>query len=273
MTFVSSIPTSTYGALLQDSTLLEVDAITEQIRHLGYAIIDSCLSPGELEKISESFNKTYAEYVQKWGSDHLRSIDEYHTIRALLTQGDPIFMQLAANEKLMGIVSRLIVGKFILNQQNGIINPPGEHYSQGSWHRDLPYQHFTSSSPLAINALFCVDDFTLDNGSTFVLPATHKIINCPSANYIHSNAVQLEAKAGQFILLDCMLFHSGGFNRTNFDRRAINHVYTIPYFKQQIKLSGNIDLSQLTPFQKDLIGLNYQEPLTLEKFLISRCKK
>ncbi|WP_457831307.1 phytanoyl-CoA dioxygenase family protein, partial [Staphylococcus aureus] len=80
-----------------------------------------------------------------------------------------------------------------------------------AWPRDLPYQHYVSSTPLAVNALFCVDDFTLDNGSTFVIPATHKEINYPSESFVERNAVQVTAKAGQYILLDCMLFHSGGF--------------------------------------------------------------
>lgn len=39
--------------------------------------------------------------------------------------------------------------------------------------RPVLYQHYVSSSPLAVKALFCVDDFTHENGSTFVLPASH----------------------------------------------------------------------------------------------------
>lgn len=121
-----------------------------------------------------------------------------------------------------------------------------------------------------MNALFCVDDFTLDNGSTFVIPATHKEINYPSESFVERNAVQVTAKAGQYILLDCMLFHSGGFNRTQKERRAVNHVFTIPYFKQQIKLAGQLNMDDLTPAERELFGIPYQEPLSIESYLSSR---
>jgi ectoine hydroxylase-related dioxygenase (phytanoyl-CoA dioxygenase family) len=268
----SHIPDAAYGVLLQDKPASELDEVAEQVRRLGYALLDSGLAANELAQLSDAFSRTRADYVRTWGEARLRSANEFHTVRAPLTHGDPMFLRLVTNQNLLAVLSKLIVGKFILNQQNGVINPPGETYNQGAWHRDLPYQHYISSSPLAVNALFCVDDFTLENGSTFVLPASHKTVNYPSDTYIRRNALQVEAKAGQYILLDCMLFHSGGFNRTDKERRAINHVYTIPYFKQQIKIADNIDAEKLTPAERDILGLNYQEPLSIEQYLSTRDK-
>lgn len=82
--------------------------------------------------------------------------------------------------------------------------------------------------------------------------------------------MQLEARAGQYILIDCMLFHSGGLNRTNVERRAVNHVFTIPYFKQQIKLPELMQNAVLEPFQKDIFGFNYQEPISIDQYLNDR---
>ncbi len=47
---------------------------------------------------------------------------------------------------------------------------------------------------------------------------------------------QVVAPAGSFIVLDGMVFHSGSVNRTSAARRAVNHVYTLPFIKQQIEL-------------------------------------
>jgi len=270
---LSPIPDATYGMLLQDKPESELEEVVEQVRRLGYALLDSGLSAAELSQLPDAFERTRADYVQTWGEARLRSANEFHTVRAPMTHGDPVFLRLATNQNLLAVLGKLIVGKFILNQQNGVINPPGETYNQGAWHRDLPYQHYVCSSPLAVNALFCVDDFTLENGATFVLPASHKAVNAPSESYIRRHALQVEAKAGQYILLDCMLFHSGGFNRTHKERRAVNHVYTIPYFKQQIKIAGNIDAESLTPAERDILGLSYQEPLSIEQYLSTRDKK
>ncbi len=275
MTNFNSIPEAAYGVLKQDRFECGQDEVAEQVRRLGYAILDSGYTPAQLKEISEAFNHVRERYVHAWGEARLRSLNEYHTMRALLTHGGEPFMRLAMNRNLMAVLRQLIVGKFILNQQNGVINPPGETYNQGAWHRDLPYQHYVSSSPLAVNALFCVDDFTFENGSTFVLPASHKATAFPSENYLRKNAVQVEAKAGQYILLDCMVFHSGGFNRTVKERRAVNHVYNIPYFKQQINLPMSMSMSMdgLSTESTELLGFDYQEPASIEQYLASRSKK
>jgi hypothetical protein len=271
-TAYNPIPVQSYGVLFKDSHGSEFDEVAEQVRRIGYAILDSGYSAEELKQLSETFSLMHANYVQAYGEARLRSANEFHTIRAPLTHGDPVFVRLATNQNLLKVLGKLILGKFILNQQNGVINPPGETYNQGAWHRDLPYQHYISNSPLAVNALFCVDDFTLENGSTFVLPATHKTANYPSDSYIRRNALQVEALAGQYILLDCMLFHSGGFNRTNMERRAVNHVYTIPFFKQQIKLPDLLQHAKLEPYQKELFGFNFQEPTSIDNYLNGRVR-
>ncbi len=264
------IPIGSYGVLAKDNPASELDEVAEQVSRVGYAILDSGYTVDELTQLSEAFDRTRTDYVQKYGEERLRRANEFHTIRAPLTHGDSAFVRLATNHNLLCVLGKLIRGKFILNQQNGVINPSGETYNQGSWHRDLPYQHYVSNTPLAINALFCVDNFTQENGSTFVLPASHRAANFPSALYIQRNALQVVAKAGQYILLDCMLFHSGGFNRTSMERRAVNHVFTIPYFKQQIRLSDLLKNVDIKPEQMGLFGVGFEEPSSIEQYLSDR---
>jgi ectoine hydroxylase-related dioxygenase (phytanoyl-CoA dioxygenase family) len=270
MTRPLDLPTAAYGILHQDKVSSPVDEAVEQVRNLGFAILDGGYSASELAAISDAFDQARTHYVQRFGEDRLRQANEHCTLRALLTHGGETFLKLAFNANLLAALKALIPGKFLLNQQNGVINPPQETYNQGAWHRDLPYQHYVSSRPLAVNALFCIDEFTLDNGGTFVLPASHKSEPFPSDPYIERNAVQVAAKAGSFILLDCMLFHSGGFNRTAAARRAVNHVFTIPYFKQQINLPQNMDASLLTAEQRELLGFTFTEPPTIESYLARR---
>ena len=273
MSKVIDIPEASYGVTQQDFFESTAQEIAEQVKRLGYAILDSGYTSQELEKISADFETTRKNYIQTYGKDYLRNLDEINTIRSPVTHGSSSFLTLVMNPHLLEVISLLIVGKFILNQQNGVINPPQNKYNQGYWHRDLPYQHYVSSSPLAVNALFCIDDFTLDNGSTHVLPASHKSSSFPSNEYIKKNSLQVEAKAGSYILLDCMLFHTGGFNRTDKERRAVNHVFTIPYFKQQINIPENIFLENLSDTEKEILGFGYQEPKAVKSYLEQRYAK
>jgi ectoine hydroxylase-related dioxygenase (phytanoyl-CoA dioxygenase family) len=267
---ISNVPKSEYGVLCRDRLESEIDEAAEQVRRLGYAVLDSGLTVSQVQVVQRDFDSAARRYIERYGEQRLRRLNEHNTIRALLTDQRSCFMAMATNPNLLAVLQRLIVGKFMLNQQNGIINPPSETYNQAAWHRDLPYQHFVSSSPLALNALFCVDDFTAENGSTFVLPASHKAMAFPSERYIETNAIQLEAKAGQFIILDCMLFHAGGYNATDRPRRAVNHVYTIPYIKQQIRLPAIMSQDGLDDAQRELFGFNYQEPMSIEEYLGNR---
>jgi len=266
----SSVPQKSYGVLQKTKLKTFSDEAVEQIRNLGYAVVNSEYTATELKSISNEFGHTRENYIKEHGEAKLKSFNEFCTIRSPLTHGSECFLKLALNKNVLSIVEKLISGKFILNQQNGVINPAKENYNQGIWHRDLPYQHFVSSTPLAINALFCVDDFTLDNGAIFVLPASHKSDVFPSENYIKKSAVQVEAKAGSFILLDCMVFHAGGRNITELDRRAVNHVYNIPYFKQQINIPLNIKDVDLSVEEKEILGFNYMEPASVIDYLASR---
>jgi len=266
-----TMPVESYGVLDSFRGTVANPAV-EQLRILGYAVVDAGYSHEEIENISERFARVSQDYLNLHGRETLASIGEEHTIRALLAQDEDIFLQLAMNPVLMNVVKDLIVGKFILNQQNGIINPPKKSYNQAAWHRDLPYQHFVSSRPLALNALYCVDDFTLANGCTFVLPASHKIEGFPGPDYIEQNAVQIEAKAGSFIVLDCMLYHCGGYNGTAIARRAVNHLFTVPYIKQQIDLPKATATKTLSAEQKSFLGYDYPLPESVNSYLASRKK-
>jgi ectoine hydroxylase-related dioxygenase (phytanoyl-CoA dioxygenase family) len=256
-----------YGVLMAHSAKSNIEQIAEQVRMLGYGVIDSGMNAEQVAKVGEAFDRIRVRYLKEFKVERLSKQNEQHTIRAMLIHGEPIFIRLATNPILLEIISNLIRGKFYLNQQNGVINPPKEEFNQGKWHRDLPYQHFVSSTPLAINALYCIDDFTIYNGATAVLPATHKTEAFPSASFIKANSKQITAKAGSFIVLDCMVYHKGSLNHTNHTRRAVNHVYTIPYIKQQVSFIRQMKLHDLTQEEQQLFGYDCLEYASIAEFL------
>ncbi|MFL0647390.1 MULTISPECIES: phytanoyl-CoA dioxygenase family protein [Cylindrospermopsis] len=261
-----------YGVLEQhqinDNDLIELAA--EEINHLGYTVIDSGYSSRKLEEIAHCFDHVHSSYVEKYGKSFLEKIDEFNGVRLPLAF-DKLFLDMALNPIITRLVQSLIKGKFYLNQQNAIINPPGKRYNQDAYHRDLPYQHFTSSRPLAINALFCVDEFTELNGATQVIPCSHKSEKFPSDTYINNHSITVAAAAGSFIVIDCMLFHRGGINNASKARRAINHVFTIPYLKQQINIPNVLGIDfQANDHQREILGYKFQVPSGIDQYLISR---
>jgi ectoine hydroxylase-related dioxygenase (phytanoyl-CoA dioxygenase family) len=64
----------------------------------------------------------------------------------------------------------------------------------------------------------------------------------------------VNAKAGSALVFDAMAYHRGGFNRSSGLRRGVNHVFGLPFIKQQIS------------FPKSLAG-RYREDQFLRRFL------
>ena len=263
---------TSYGVLKRTTVDNLIDKAVEEIANLGFSVIDSGFSDDAIHSLAAKFDFLQTRYLEIYGDTYLESINEHHTLRLPLAF-DRAFMELASNKNVLEVVERLIVGKFILNQQNGIVNPAGETYSQSAWHRDLPYQHFVSSRPLAINALYCVDEFTNDNGAPHVLPASHKQESFPSGEYSLKHSTQIKAEAGSFIMMDGMTFHRGGVNTTGANRRAINHVYTIPHIKQLIDIPALLGEEDLDVQVQELLGYRYRLPRSIDDFLKSRDRR
>jgi ectoine hydroxylase-related dioxygenase (phytanoyl-CoA dioxygenase family) len=263
-----------YGVLRQTVSDTEIDQVAESIRRLGYGVVDAGYDDDSLAALSAAFERAHERHRREHVGAALEAIDEHNTIRLPLAY-EPAFLELAANPTIFEICARLIAGYVVLNQQNGVINPPhAQRYNQGAWHRDLPYQHFVSSRPLAINALFCLDAFTIENGATRVLPASHQQEDFPSDHFIEAEAATIEAAAGSFIVLDCMAYHAGGVNDTDRARRAVNQVYSVPLMKQQIDLPAALGEQFTTdPQLRKLLGYDVRTPRSVGDYLASRAGK
>lgn len=271
---MSSTALPRYGVLAQSEPANEIEQACESLRHLGFAVLDGGYSSAELGRLRDGFDAGRARALKEYGEARLRSLDEHNTIRCLLAY-DKQFLALALNQRVHSVCKALIGPSFILNQQNGIINPGNEAtYNQAAYHRDLPYQHFVSSRPLAINAVFCVDEFTIENGATKVVPASHKVEAFPSDALIRSSEVTLLAPAGSFLLLDCMAFHCGGRNVSGKDRRAVNHVFTIGLMRQQLNIPAILgDEYSSDPAVRRLLGYDFQCPASVEAYYNERATK
>lgn len=212
----------------------EADLAAEELRTIGYAVVESGLSSDQLEAAREKIDGIYTTQVNEiGGEDRLRQMNDSDVARCLLVY-DEFFLDLATNPAILTVVEGLLGEYFIIMLQNGIINRPGSEDVPVPWHRDLNYQHFISSRPLSISALYAIDDFSAETGGTHVLPATHKVERFPSDGYVSGHEQVVTIPAGSILLFDSMLFHRSGLNRSGRLRRAVNHMYTLPLIKQQI---------------------------------------
>jgi ectoine hydroxylase-related dioxygenase (phytanoyl-CoA dioxygenase family) len=155
-------------------------------------------------------------------------------------------------------VPKMILGEqVLLLMQNGVINRPDRIQVQTGWHRDLNYQHWVSSKPLALSALVCLEDFNYETGGTAFLPSSHKFEAFPSDALVSQTQYVPSAPAGSVIIFDAMTFHRAGINRSNRVRRAINHVIGVPILSQQISIPSMLSAPPSDEWLRSYLGYRW----------------
>lgn len=237
----------------------DVEKHVEQLYLDGYTVLENVLDQRDLEIARRKIDRIYKHQIDEIGGDEhmLEKIKDCNFARCLLAYDDFFLTKVAANERVIEVIEKALGEQYILMLQNGILNKPyPEHNSNAcAFHRDLNYQHFTSSRPLSISALFCIDHFTEKTGATCILPYTHKIEKCPTEYYIEKNEKAVTAKAGSVIIFDSMMYHRAGRNTSDHVRRAISNMYVLPFMKQQISMPSILKGRHSdNPFYKRLLG-------------------
>jgi ectoine hydroxylase-related dioxygenase (phytanoyl-CoA dioxygenase family) len=249
------------------------DLSVEEIKSIGYTIIESGFDAEELQLIRGKIDRIYEQQLREIeGRERLARINDADVARCLIGY-DEYFVRLAAHPQIISLATRLLGEYFILMSQNGIINRSAEAHYQVTWHRDLNYQHFVSSRPLALSALYCIDDFSEETGGTYLIPASHKVEAFPSPDYVKRQQKGVEAKAGSILVFDAMLYHRSGENRSGRVRRSVNHIFTLPLIKQQISLPKVLrGKFSDDPFLRKFLGYETESGESVHQWRTSKLK-
>ncbi len=228
--------TISYGVTERFEPADEIEEALLELTINGYTVLDSGFDPGFIADLRTRLDRVYAEQVREAGGVAVLEAKKDADIARAVLAYDDAFLTVATAPPLLQLARRALGNAFVLVMQNGILNRPAEKNQQALWHRDLNYQHWTCSRPLAINALLCIDAFTYENGATHVLPGTHFVEKFPSLRYVSKFEQPLTAPEGSFLILNAMLYHRAGVNVSSRMRRAVNHVIGLPFMAQQIDL-------------------------------------
>lgn len=126
-------------------------------------------------------------------------------------------------------------GPYILNSLGAINNANygDEAYKHGlRFHRDV--RTYSANFRLMLNMLLMVDDFTVENGATKLVPGSHRDAERPSDDELERRASRATGAAGTILLFDSNLWHAAAPNTTQAPRMALTLTFTRPFFKQQM---------------------------------------
>ncbi len=113
------------------------------------------------------------------------------------------------------------------------------------------------------NVLWVLDDFTFDNGSTRIVPGSHKFMDFAEDGKTYDEEIRLNVKKGSAIIFNANLWHGGGANTDGASRWAITLGYARWFVKPAFDYMQNTPIEiyeNLTHERRKLLGLDLAAP-------------
>lgn len=174
---------------------------------------------------------------------------------------------LASFESLDSLFKCYFDGHYILNSYGGVINERTARSYVQNVHRDIRFS--SDAKRFMLNALVMLDDFTEENGATYLLSGSQRTAERPDDTVFHAHAARATGMRGSILLFDSRLWHAAGRNATPLPRRALTLTFTCPFFKPQLdypRLFGYHNSAHCNTYLKQVIGFNARVPATLDEF-------
>ncbi|MEQ8968049.1 MAG: phytanoyl-CoA dioxygenase family protein [Azospirillaceae bacterium] len=140
-------------------------------------------------------------------------------------------------------------------------------------HLDYPYWDLYEAEtfPMGIDGSFfmncqvtvMLDDFTAENGATWVAPGTQRRCAWPDPGEFDRLKVQTTGKAGSVMLMTGLLWHGSGENKTDGVRVGLLGQFLPKFVKpmeDQLRSVGPDVVARATPTLRRLLGVDYPYP-------------
>jgi ectoine hydroxylase-related dioxygenase (phytanoyl-CoA dioxygenase family) len=206
----------------------QAPAINEILERDGCVVIEGVLSGGQVDKLADELNPHF-DAVPNCAGDFYG----YATKRVGgLAAKSSMCQSMIIHPSILGVMDHFLLKGcqgYHLNLTQAIQIGPGE--PQQVIHRDdLMFNFAHPEFEAMINTMWAVDDFTVENGATHVVPGSHKWPLDRQAQ--PHEEVQGVMKRGSVLIWLGSLQHGGGANRTKKPRMGVVHSYNLGWLRQ-----------------------------------------
>ena len=248
----------------------KIKKIIKKIKKDGFAVIENLISKRECERLKLILEKDYKIY-------HKRYI---YADNAKNTVADKSFEKMVLNLHNKNLIwFKLFEHKTILKILNVILK-------DGSYNNSEPYYlnniaarcpikgnmgqpiHVDSGLPgvnynIITNVIWCLDDFNKKNGSTLLVPKSHKVKKYANNKRKIKNKKLINAKQGSALIFNGNLWHGGSEKNNNDTRWSLVLGYARWFIKPSFDFMLNTPAKiykKLTNKQKSLLGFDLIPP-------------
>jgi len=243
------------------------DEILETYARDGYAVVRNVLAPqvvAQLRKDLETAIVTETEY--HGGTNYV----DYGMVLVCCTHARS-FVDVLGDDDVMRIVDRILSpGSIVYAYTSSSMPPSGSNYSRRI-HVDSP--RLIPGYETNAGVMMLLNDFTEQNGATWILAGSHHTREAPNAEEFFAKARRVVAPAGSLVYLNPRVWHAGGENMTAHWRHSITVNMCRPYMKQRLDipkmmLASKVDLTGVSERAMQKMGFYAQVPESLDEYYV-----
>jgi len=212
---------------------LRLGKVFDQTEALQQRIDDIMLGKISCETMQFQLDGATGEYEKLAPNTpgHKGATLAYRRITGL--EQDPLFLTYM-QYPLFRQITRRYIGEDVSIFRAMFMNKPAHQGTKLPWHQDVGKGWGVDTTP-TITVWTALDDATLENACMQLVPGSHKLGILNEGHYtseedqakhiLPEDIIDLEAKAGEAILLNNLTLHRSDVNPTDLPRRALSVAY------------------------------------------------
>jgi len=240
-----------------------------ELKSQGYTIVRNLIDENWLDLLKDNLDDAFIEHRKTQLNNNNDIQTNGVALHVLLS--NPSFIdflgELHRKNFFKFLSESFFNSKCIINSFSGLDNLPNQPNFSAIVHRDLRF--YSGDFPIMLNCLLMVDDFTIENGGTYLLPYSHLEERKPSDEEFFQNAIQAVGKKGDMLIFNANVWHSSAPNITQDHRRAIPITVSKSFMKQLLDYPRAIGYDKMNEFSleiQQLLGYHSRVPSSLDEW-------
>lgn len=242
------------------------DKHISELNDIGFTIIPNQINSDWIELLSIEMDKAFIEHKLIREKTNNEILSDGVALHALLSSKIFVnFLQILLDTNLIDFLQKnFFNSKCILNSFSALNNLPNQKNFASVVHRDLRF--YSGTFPIMVNCLLMIDDFTIENGGTYLLPYSHLKEEKPSDHTFFQNAIQATGNSGDILVFNSNVWHASAPNTTKNGRKAIPFTISKSFMKQLLDYPRALGYDRINDFSLELqqfLGYHSRVPSSL----------
>lgn len=242
--------------------------LVSQFESDGACVVKNVLADKQVQLLKDELNQAREEDMRKRPD----AFDSGMVHNCMLRGRE--MAKLLDNPTMNEYTKTVLSPTFILYAYQSSSLPPGGDNYGSRVHKDCP--RFIPDYITNTGVFFPLDDFNLENGATYYLKSSHKKKDIPDEKAFYDNASRLICRAGDMVIIDALLVHAAGVNKTDKIRHSLTMNFCRSYMRQRFDFCRMADekfIQSLGEDGKRLMGWNVRMPTSLDEFYLPEAER